>query len=446
MTAGGLDAYVHLATRLVLDSVTYSNPLPEWEDAPSVDYEAHEERVTRRIEAYLGGRTKPVPPTPVAVPRRDGVLKPWLVPSINDQIALQVASYALAQSVERTQIVDSGRVFSHDLYHGDRLAFTTSQFEKWNAFQNTSRLRVQGKQVLQLDLEKAYESIDIGRFLAFFRELSVNAPESALLGALLRGFAAFTRGLPLINDSLFYLGNAYLTVVDSIVARYATDFIRFVDDYRIFDKSRTRLEDLVEPINKDLYAIGFRLNPRKTRLGSEYDFLTTQSLRETTDAVEYTSAIVFENVMDPKVLSGKIAKVINGNGDFGEGMGRYVMQIVRRVRFTAKLFGGNLDDHRASLRAANILPPLLERIRRYAESPEHEWRLIWCLYLCEDFPDASEEIQSVIRSIDLAKLPPVARLWTIRVATRDRHAPIPLEEQHELSYVDAGMARYGVQI
>src|SRR5260370_16258518 len=79
---------VQLSIRLILDDLAFSNALPGWFDAISIDYSAREFIIRQKLKAYLGGAA---PPScfSVLVPRKSGTKNLWTIPSINDQIDSQ---------------------------------------------------------------------------------------------------------------------------------------------------------------------------------------------------------------------------------------------------------------------------------------------------------------------------------------------------------------------
>src|SRR5690348_11778652 len=90
---------VQLAIRLLLDSVSYSNPLPEWVDVLVIDYDSRTERIFKALSGYFE-RTTPKKPFEIDVPKRFGTPKTWVVPSVNDQIVIQACVSSIAQTLE----------------------------------------------------------------------------------------------------------------------------------------------------------------------------------------------------------------------------------------------------------------------------------------------------------------------------------------------------------
>src|SRR5438093_2659497 len=122
-----------LASRLVLDSISYSNCLPPWRDGVEIDFAGQDHRIRKRIQKYLNGR-KPEKPFAILVPKKNGAKKRWLIPSVADQIVLQAAVSGLARRVIKR--VDDKRVFSYRYNQDpDRLLFIESQMHSWTQFQ-----------------------------------------------------------------------------------------------------------------------------------------------------------------------------------------------------------------------------------------------------------------------------------------------------------------------
>ena len=90
------DLPIQLAIRLVLDSISYSNPLPPWFDSVTIDYKKRERTIGKKILRYLDGE-KPTVPFQIDLPKKTGGKKPWKVPSVNDQIILQAGVSVLAK-------------------------------------------------------------------------------------------------------------------------------------------------------------------------------------------------------------------------------------------------------------------------------------------------------------------------------------------------------------
>jgi len=430
---------------MTLDSISFSNPLPPWEDQTEINFDRRAALIHKRADSYLSGAESAQLPTRIRVPHKDGAAKTWTIPSVNDQIILQLCAFALSERLE--SVIDRKRVFSYQLNRDlARVQFTTPQVSCWESFKNATGVRFRGRAMLQVDLEKAFVSIDRQDFFRFLREATGDANIPALLERVLQRLAPPSEGLPLINDSVFYLGNAYLTVVDKEIAAASEDFIRFVDDYRIFGDSKEHVESLLQRINERLARTSFRINPRKTKAGDESEYLNAISEIRSAETTEggYVSAVELSGVVDPETLAGLIARAITRPGDLTEGIGRFLMQAVRRMRLNhgwvkdRKFYDSPLTEFGKALTSAVPEDTLEAALQKHA-NPHEEWRFIWLLYVAED-----HESGGFVEPANPSALSPVTRAWLAR-ARGGRGQKLTIDQQHDMSYAAAGRALYGAR-
>ena len=381
---------------------------------------------------------------------KNGAKKSWLIPSIADQIVLQAAVCKLARPVAGT--IDVQRVFSYR-YNRDpnRLQFTESQVSSWTLFQSETQQRLQsgGKFMLQFDLQAAFQSIPRPAFFDFLAKASPGGVEVDILRRLLDSFSGAVGGLPLINDTVFFLGNAYFSVVDEIVRRHVPEFIRFVDDYRVFGDSSATLEKAFENINRELLAIGFTVNMSKLKLGSGSDYLeaiAAAGFAKTGDgASSYTSAAVFNDVVPPDTLLELVGRVItNPDDNMNEGLGRLLLGAIRRMRLNevvaheenypespATQFRNGLEKRDKMRADAEKL------LRQYATDGKEDWRAVWIAHVFSG--DLSDKTRQAV--INLSTVSPLVRMWTKWKYDEYSSGDAPTIE--EKGYLEQGMKYYG---
>jgi len=420
MPASPQDFPVQLASRLVLDSISYSNPLPPWQDGIYSGFAARAPAIQAHIGKYLAG-SKPLEPYAVLVPKKSGARKRWLMPSVMDQVAMQAAACMLGESLaDRT---DAQRVFSYR-YNRDPslLQFCASQVSSWQSFQNATKKRLTTCPdcILQFDLQAAFQSIKRDAFFDFLKKAAPAKAAGAvdLLRQMLGNYGTPADGLPLINDTVFFLGNAYLGVVDDIVKRYVPDFIRFVDDYRVFGASRQKLETNFSNISKDLQAAGFTVNMDKVKLGSANEYLEAVSqvgavkTGEGILGTRYISAAIFNDVLSPAGLVELVQQAVeNPDERMNEGLGRLILGAIRRMRLNAEVaalknypesplnqFDAALDEEGELLEKARKL------FERYVVDKDEEWRAVWLAYVFTERVTKKTKIPA-------NKVSPVVRKW-----------------------------------
>ena len=365
---------------------------------------------------------------------------------------------AVAEKVNDT--LDGQRVLSYR-YNRDpnRLQLTASQVSSWNEFQlETERRATGGRVVLELDLEAAFRSIDRRNFCAFFEALA-GGPATALLTRFVGAFGPHERGLPLVNDSLFFLGNAYLSVVDHVVEKHAPDFIRFVDDYRIFGASEESLQRSLTAIEGDLAKIRFRVNRAKVRIGTAEEYLAAVAKGKyattSSDSSSYISAVVFDDVVEPRQLAELVARAIAEPEDrLNEGFGRLILGAIRRMRLNEELvirknhpgsprqdFAGVLSSNTATVERA------IDLLETYARDPNEAWRAVWLIFVMKDIKPWHAHLRARREAVGeaiatSAHTPEVVRLWAMGMQEAPDLQPERVERLHDLGYLETGAALY----
>ena len=445
---------IQLGIRLALDAVSYSNPVPEWFDPIRIHYAAKQTTIEAKIRGYLNGK-RPKPPFGILVPKRSGTMKLWSVPTVNDQIILQTCVSSIAEILDK-KCVDEKHVFSYR-YNRDpnRIALVEDQISAWGRFQNETNQRCKSSDcMLQIDLEDAFGHIDRNRFAEFLRRTVPDSIVSDLLERLLNAFAT-GKGLPLVNDSIFFLGNAYLSEVDHIISNHTTNYIRFVDDYRIFDSSRGALEALLTKISSDLKTAGFAINADKVKVGTGQEYLDAISqLKYSTKNVEvgYVATVIFRDIVTPKHLVTVIEQTLDAPDiRLNEGLGRFQLAALRKMRLNAAVadlanFQSTPSESFSELLSTNLA--IVEKISRllkgYATAQSELWRSIWLLYLRRDISDSAisdtrlrAQFQDTVASIASSPTAaPVVRWWARGITSERLDSDIEL--LHELDYVEQG--------
>jgi len=451
---------IQLAIRLLLDSVSFSNPLPNWFDTVTVDYAAREQTIRRKIREYLGG-APPKKPFDIQVPKKNGQLTRWIVPSVNDQIIFQACVSSIAEQVDG--VIDKTRVFSCQ-YNRDpnRLALLENQVSAWKAFQDETESRCKSDQcVLQIDLEDAYRNIDRRRFIAFLKKLAPEGVAVRLLEILHEAFSDGQPGLPLMNDSGFFLGNAYLCEVDKLVASRTGNFIRFVDDYRIFADSRDKLESLLQQISSDLQSFGFQINSHKLKLGSGEEYLQAISdVKYADKRFDTYIDVAFGDILQPDGLIAQISKTVDKPDEYlNQGFGRLQIAELRKINVDAQIVVERTDISDYSLRYefskllvddSNILNRVSSLLKSYSQDASQIWRTLWLLYLIQNvhfYLHANEQQASRPVPEDLLKtvenlstsdsVPQIVKLWASDVSKAPRQDLI--EQLHDSDYLEWGV-------
>jgi Reverse transcriptase (RNA-dependent DNA polymerase) len=373
---------VQLAIRLLLDSVSYSNALPEWVDALVIDYNGRFKRINQALSDYSEG-VIPRKAFEIEVPKKFGTPKTWVVPSVNDQIAIQACVSSISDRIEG-RCIDRTVVYSSRLNRDPkRLSFLENQVDAWAKFQCVVHARC-AADLLQIDLKDAYERIQRPSFLKFLNEKTDSAPAAKILTHLLTTFSNGRDGIPLINDSVFFLGNAYFSIVDAILRQKRCQFVRFVDDYKIFGASALELESLLPELRRELSALGFEINDQKLKLGTGEEYLEAISNLKYAKIpkTEYIDASVQPDIYEPEDMMKQILESLRKPDEFlHQGFGRLQMASLRRMQvrglFTERVGyeESPLDGFRGIFSEnSEALNLIVERLEDYSQKSNETWR------------------------------------------------------------------------
>lgn len=442
------DLPVRAAIAVVLKDVAYTNPMPDWFAARKVDYSARQTAIENTIDKYLKG-SSPGKPFEVLVPRkRAGDRAKWLQPSVNDQMVLQSCVSALAPKINAS--FDRKRVFSYRLNANPNVVrLTEDRCSAWDDYvQATTQMGQSCTHVMLLDIQQSFASINRDKFWEYLKQFNPGI-ELQLLRVLLDSYTSSPVGLPLINDSLFFLGNAYLGVVDRIISKHTRDFHRFVDDYCIFGVSKNDLESLYRSINQDLQKEGLRLNDIKTNIVTANDYCDRLSevgrMLEGNNLVEgETDAYVpVPTGVDPNIMVSDLGKTVqNPDKYLNDGTGRAQLASLRKLRDSLPE-SARAEFAKDLCESAQVLQACLGLLRSYSPKAVESWRSVWVLYLLQDVKPESVKGSALASSVkqtlqDLqtgAQVPEVVKLWA-RVH-QGRTGDL-FEQLSGLDYLDAG--------
>jgi len=434
------------SVRVFVDSVSYSNPLPVWHETVGFRYSEVARRVEEKIAGHIRGTEQVTSPYRLKVPYRINDVRTWLLPSLTEQIILQACAAKLGKQIPSSP----DKIFSYQ-YRPDNDSFLENQLDRWVGFQTETLNRLQThKYVLQLDIKRAFASIQRQKFFSFLRSQSGDEEVVRLLERLLNSWMGEQPGLPLINDSLYFLGNGYFHTLDQALSNHTQNFIRFVDDYRIFGDSRAELEQLFESINRDINQLGFAINDTKVRLGQQSDYFKTVSklekIEDSYEDEEYFGPLLFKRVVDPGQLVRIIKTMVSEPEKYlTVRLGRFVLREIRKFRSNGEQGSAALEQYRNTLLAEQSLRrSMRDLISRYATSPDNQWRLVWLLYVTHDIvlhDRNSEEMRSISEVAQHLEKNSIAGLWAKRIMTEPRR-PRPIDGDR-FAYMDADYLKEG---
>jgi Reverse transcriptase (RNA-dependent DNA polymerase) len=242
------------------------------------------DRVARRIAENLLHLTEADSPLPIeAVPvpklsahayRRAG----WIEPV--DLLTFLTCAILIAYRIEPTRVpVGAQRVFSHRFNPRDGRLFD-AQYDG-NSFHAAVARRLEaraGTVLVSADVSECYDSIFGDRLAQSLLRRGVETWLVATVSRLLAGWRGNVgRGLPIGSHASRILAEAILGDIDSYLQADGIDYVRFIDDYRLFAPDAATAQAWLQRVDERLTSEGLCLNQSKTSIrsltGEQYETL-----------------------------------------------------------------------------------------------------------------------------------------------------------------------------
>lgn len=157
------------------------------------------------------------------------------------------------------------KVFIHDSYANRIGKGTLAAIKRYDYFKRKTRY------VFKADLKHYFETVNHGLLLRILSKKIQDRKVLNLIRKILSNYNAKTagKGMPLGNLTSQFFANVYLNEMDYFIKQElrVEYYVRYVDDFVIFDKSKERLENCKEQINTFLQKrLALQLHPHKSKI------------------------------------------------------------------------------------------------------------------------------------------------------------------------------------
>jgi hypothetical protein len=193
--------------------------------------------------------------------RRCALIEPY------DAIAFLALALVIAQKTEPGRLpVSSNRIFSYRLLPGGKSLFDSRYNAEAFHAETLARLPGEGKTYLvRTDIENFYPQIAHDRLRSILEARHVEgAYIAAVLDFLARGQDINGRGLPVGPDASHVLAEVALIEVDRDLVAAGVNFIRFVDDFRLFAPDAGTAQAWLDLLSRSLAREQLTLKAKKT--------------------------------------------------------------------------------------------------------------------------------------------------------------------------------------
>jgi hypothetical protein len=214
---------------------------------------------------------RPHSPLIADIPKGNGAVRPGALLSLEDRVVYSAAVGAILGSINTGLAWSQGRVdFSYRLSERlRRVDWFTNTFNSWTAFRNASLKRIEegATYVVLTDITGFYENIDLAVLFSDLRSLGADIEIVQLLQVCLNRWCVVpNRGIPQGQSPSDVLAKVYLNAVDQVIVDMGIDYIRYVDDMRIFCSEIPACKKALMFLTHALRRRGLNLQSAKTEI------------------------------------------------------------------------------------------------------------------------------------------------------------------------------------
>ncbi len=206
------------------------------------------------------------------VPKGNGAVRPAAILSLEDRTVYAALVGALSREIHSGLRWAQGTVdFSYQLSQNlSSVRWLQNRFLNWRQFRKVQIDKLAGGHVSHVvfsDLTGFYENIDLEILMSDLRALGCDSSKVQVLQTCLRRWGVIPgRGIPQGYSASDILAKVYLHPVDRAMIDERFDYVRYVDDIRIFCSSFTDCKKSLMFITQVLRGRGLNLQTSKTEM------------------------------------------------------------------------------------------------------------------------------------------------------------------------------------
>lgn len=232
------------------------------------------------IKTQSAKEYEPLPLQIIDVPKRDLSLRPGTVPEIIDRIYYQALCNAIAPKIDKKLDFNNEKVvFSYRLSDENdnessyMFVKPSTAYNEFISYQSSLCESGEYSYIVETDVANYFERIYHHKLWNLLEGLNCDEEIVAALAQLLRKWnEGISYGIPQGLWPSDLLGNIYLHDLDVTMKSERVQFIRNVDDIRVFCKTETDAKLALIKINQTLRSLGLNIQPSKTFIHKIDDF------------------------------------------------------------------------------------------------------------------------------------------------------------------------------
>jgi len=223
--------------------------------APLLALEPARDELLRRLHRRLRGSWEATPPRRVYLPKPSGLQRPISLLSIEDQVVLQAVANAFAVKLRSRRAQVAGRVVFSNILNAQptSIFFVQRWQETYATFQTTceNHFLAGYRWVAHFDLAAFYDTISHDLLMRRVSPRDGNQRTWDHVRRWLRTWSAeaserpFSHGIPQGPIASDFLAECFLLPIDEYLLREGIRYVRYVDDIRVFARTRSDAQQAV---------------------------------------------------------------------------------------------------------------------------------------------------------------------------------------------------------
>jgi hypothetical protein len=248
------------------------------------DFDSWSESLASQFE---GGNYIPKSTSITDVPKSKGLIRPGVQLSVSDYTYyIHLVSQCYDKIFENLEWSQQNKDYAYILTGNNETAvWLKNHFHGWAPFRQKAIDFIEEgyPYVIITDITGCYENIDHQTLLSDLREIEISQELSTKIIQALRTWAIVTnKGIPQSCSASHILAKVYMNPIDLALVNRGYEHIRYVDDIRIFCKTKKEAKEALIYLTKLLRDRGLSLNSSKTGI------YTADEAKEIIDGVQTT--------------------------------------------------------------------------------------------------------------------------------------------------------------
>ena len=329
------------------------------------------------------------------VPKPNSLLRPGNILHFKDEVIYNLLLERLYEAIwKKLESFQKEPDAAYVLTGQSKKGWFQSSFTSWANFRTKSLKYLQDGTsfVVVADITGFYENIDTDKLLSDLRQIVGGAkPEIELLRVCLRKWSARgEKGLPQGYSASDLLAKVYANSVDLALRNDGYRHLRYVDDFRVFCRSRIEAKRAIFSLSRHIHKRGLNLQSAKTKILSAADaFKAVDGVKPTVEGIQ-------------KELMAEIQMEIAEEGPYPET--QYLERLLRKYKeLPSTVLERTFEEYFAASNPAPFNKTLFHYLLNRIGKAKSRVAVNYCLDALRERPEETSYILKYFTEIGPAK-------------------------------------------